>query len=125
MKSILLVDDEPALRKSLAILLRREHYVVNEAQSVADALSQMQRGSTDLVITDLLMEPLDGVDLLAAVRRREPKCPVIIMTAYATPEKRSEALRLGAADFMEKPLEEGNFLNAISAILARDATGCG
>ena len=116
-KRILVVDDEPGMLKSLAIMLRRERYHVGEALSVADAVGQLKRETFDLVIADLMMNPLNGLDLLTLARRYHPQCPVIIMTAYGTPENRSEALRLGALDFLEKPLEATRLLPRIQQLL--------
>lgn len=118
-KRILVVDDEPGMLKSLAIMLRRERYQVGEALSVADAVAQLKRETFDLVIADLMMNPLNGLDLLTLARRYHPRCPVIIMTAYGTPESRSEALQLGALDFLEKPLEATRLLPRIRQLLAR------
>lgn len=109
---ILVVDDEPGMRKSLAIMLRREHYQVTETGSVAEAVGRLKGEGYDLVIADLMMEPLNGLDLLALVRRHA-RCPVIIMTAYGTPEARSEATALGAVDFLEKPLATPHLLERV------------
>jgi DNA-binding NtrC family response regulator len=114
---ILVVDDEPGMRRSLAIVLRREHYHVTETGSVAEAVGRLRGESYDLVIADLRMEPLNGFDLLALVRQYHPRCPVIIMTAYATPEARSDALQFGATDFLEKPLQAPDLLLRIQEIL--------
>ena len=110
---ILIVDDEPGMTRSVGILLRREHYQVNEAASVAAAVGLLKLERHHLVITDLMMEPLDGLDLLVLIRRYQPACPVVVMTAFATPESHREALRLGAVDFVEKPLQPDRLLPRI------------
>ena len=115
---ILIVDDEPGMRKSLAIMLRRERYQVAETGSVAEAIGRIKGEVFDLIIADLMMEPLNGLDLLALVRQYHPRCPVIIMTAFGTPETRAEALRFGAVDFLEKPLQAPDLLARITQILA-------
>ena len=102
-RKILIVDHEPGMRKSLAIILRREQYEVTETASVAEAVGRLKGERYDLVIADLMMEPLNGLDLLTLIRRYRTTCPVIIMTAFGTPEARSEAAALGAVDFMGKP----------------------
>lgn len=119
---ILVVDDDPGMRRSLAIMLRRERYQVTETGSVLEAAGRLQREDYDLVISDLLMEPLNGLDLLGLVRRYQPTCPAIIITAFGTPEKRSEALRLGALDFLEKPLRPAELLLQIRDILNRPSS---
>jgi DNA-binding NtrC family response regulator len=120
-RRILVVDDEPGMRKSLAMILRREGYDVGESGSVAEALGCLKGEEYDLVIADLMMEPLDGLDLLALVRRYRSACPVIIMTAYGTPEARSEAAALGAADFIEKPIEAQRLLGRVRGLVAPTA----
>jgi DNA-binding NtrC family response regulator len=117
-RKILVVDDEPGMRKSLAMILRREQYQVTETASVAEAVGHLKEEGYDLVIADLKMEPLDGLDLLTLIHRYRTACPVIIMTAFGTPEARSEAAALGAVDFVEKPLEALHFLERVRALVA-------
>ena len=116
---ILVVDDEPGMRKSLAMILRREQYQVTESASVAEAVGRLKEEGYDLVIADLMMEPLDGLDLLTLIPRYRTACPVIIMTAFGTPEARSEAVALGAVDFFEKPLEALPLLDRVRALVVR------
>ena len=118
MKSkILVVDDEPGMRKSLAMMLRREQYQVTETGSVAEEVGHLKGEGYDLVIADLMMEPLNGLDLLALIQRYRTTCPVIIMTAFGTPEARSEATALGAVDFLEKPLQAPHLLERVRALV--------
>src|SRR5262249_60604272 len=104
---ILVVDDEPGVRRSLAIMLRRGGYEVTEAGSVAEAVGRLKGESFNLVIGDLRMEPLNGVDLLTLARRYRPQCRVIIVTAFGSPEARAGCLESGAVDFLGKPLHSG------------------
>ena len=117
-RKILVVDDEPGMRKSLAIMLRREQYQVTETGSVAEAVGRLKEEAYDLIIADLMMEPLNGLDLLALIQRHGTACPVIIMTAFGTPEARSEAAALGAVDFFEKPLQAPHLLDRIRQLVA-------
>lgn len=112
-RKILVVDDESGMRKSLAMMLRREQYQVTESGSVAEAVGRLKAEGYDLVIADLMMEPLSGLDLLALLRRYRATCPVIIMTAFGTPEARAEAADLGAVDFLEKPLQAPQLLGLV------------
>ena len=120
---ILVVDDEPGMRKSLALALRREHYHVIETGSVAEAVGRLKREPYDLIVTDLMMEPLNGFDLLTLVTHHHPGCPVIMITAFGGPEVRAEALRRGAADFLDKPLQLPELLLRVQAILTRGEGG--
>lgn len=98
-------------------MLRRERYAVSEAASVAAAIGRLKAEPHDLVLTDLMMEPLDGLDLLVLLHRYQPGCAVVVMTAFATPEGRAEAARLGAADFLEKPLEPERLLPRVRQLV--------
>jgi DNA-binding NtrC family response regulator len=118
---ILVVDDEPGVRRSLAIMLRRDGYQVIEAGSVAEAVGRLKGEAFNLVIGDLRMEPLNGVDLLTLARRYRPQCRVIIVTAFGSPEARAECLQCGAADFLEKPLDAGDLQIRIRRLLVGDA----
>jgi DNA-binding NtrC family response regulator len=118
---ILVVDDEPGVRRSLAIMLRRDGYQVIEAGSVAEAIGRLKGEAFNLVIGDLRMEPLNGVDLLTLARRYRPQCRVIIVTAFASPEARAECLEGGAAAFLEKPLDAGELQVRIQRLLVGDA----
>jgi DNA-binding NtrC family response regulator len=117
---ILVVDDEPGVRRSLAIMLRRDGYQVIEAGSVAEAVGRLKGEAFNLVIGDLRMEPLNGVDLLTLARRYRPQCRVIIVTAFGSPEARTECLESGAVDFLEKPLDPGALQSRIQRLLAGD-----
>jgi len=117
MARVLVTDDELGMRRSLAMMLRREGYQVAEASSVAEAVGHLKGERYDLIITDLKMEPLNGLDLLPLVGKYNPDCPVIIITAFGSPETRSEALRLGAVDFLDKSLETAGLLLRVREIL--------
>ena len=90
------------------------------AGSVAAAVERLKGEAFNLVIADLRMEPLNGVDLLMLAQRYCPRCPVITVTAYGSAEARAEALEKGAADFLEKPLEAGQLQARIQQLLAGD-----
>ncbi|MDA8079815.1 MAG: sigma-54 dependent transcriptional regulator [Nitrospiraceae bacterium] len=105
MSSILIVDDEEGMRKSLAILFRKEGYQVYQAGSGEDAVSLLSDKEIDLIVTDMRMDGMSGADLLDEVRRTGVKMPVIIMTAYGTIDSAVEAMKKGAFDYITKPFE--------------------
>src|SRR5437879_1396126 len=102
MARLLVVDDNKNMRVTLGIILRREGHEVAEAETGEAALEKLSEGF-DLVLTDLRMEPMDGIELLRRVRQASPGVEVIVMTAFATIDSAVEAMRLGAADYVTKP----------------------
>ena len=107
---VLVVDDDPQMRRSLAILLRRENYQVAEASGGAEALDLLQREVFDLMITDLHMEPMSGLDLLKQVKQTLPHLEVIVVTAFGTIDIAVEAMKLKAFDFVTKPFQPDEIL---------------
>lgn len=104
-KKILIVDDDPRMRKSLANLLHREGYLITEAPGGNEAADHLGSDVFALVIADLKMEPVSGLDLLRLVKQMSPDVEVIVITAFGTIEIAVEAMRLGAFDFITKPFQ--------------------
>jgi two-component system response regulator PilR (NtrC family) len=102
---ILVVDDEAGMREFLQIMLEKEGYAVAAAASVAEALAAFDSTPFDLVLTDLKMPGGSGLDLLAAVKERDPACVVYMMTAYGDAESAVEAMKRGAYDYFSKPFK--------------------
>src|SRR5712691_49365 len=107
---VLVVDDEAGMRKSLAIMLRREDYAVAEAAGGTEALDQIGREVFDLIVADLNMDDLSGLEVLRHVKQANPEVEVIMMTAYGTIESAVEAMKLGAFDFITKPFQPEEIL---------------
>ncbi len=105
-KQILVVEDEPNLRRVLSAQLGREGYDVHLAADGESGLLMLREHHIDLVITDLKMPKVDGMDLLRAALRDDPSRPVIMMTAHGTVETAVEALKTGAFDYMTKPVDQ-------------------
>ena len=105
-KQILVVEDEPNLRRVLSAQLGREGYDVHLANDGEAGLSLLRENHIDLVITDLKMPKVDGMDLLRAALRDDPTRPVIMMTAHGTVETAVEALKTGAFDYLTKPFDQ-------------------
>ena len=104
-KRILVADDERSLRELLAIVLRREGYEVQLAESGEAALAALKRGPLDLLISDIKMPDMSGVEVLRAAKATDASLPAIMMTAYASTETAVEAMRLGACDYLIKPFD--------------------
>jgi two-component system, NtrC family, response regulator PilR len=104
-KRVLVADDERSLRELLAIVLRREGHEVLLAESGEAALAALKRGPLDLLISDIKMPDMSGVEVLRAAKATDASLPAIMMTAYASTETAVEAMRLGACDYLIKPFD--------------------
>lgn len=102
---ILIVDDDPQMRMTLANLLRREGYTTAEADGGVEAITRLKEDVFDLLITDLHMEPMSGMDLLRTVKQTQPDLEAIVVTAFGTVETAVEAMKLKAFDFITKPFQ--------------------
>ena len=118
---ILVVDDEPSMRRMLEILLRQEGFEVRAAQSAEEALAALSRTSFDLIISDIRMPGLSGIDLLRRVRAEGPGAEVVLITAYATAESAIEALKLGAFDYVTKPFQVDELLHIVRNAVEKHA----
>ncbi|MBN1254155.1 MAG: sigma-54-dependent Fis family transcriptional regulator [Deltaproteobacteria bacterium] len=118
---ILVVDDEPSMRTTLSILLRREGYEVSQAGTGAEALGMLEQGGYDMVLTDLKMEGIDGMELLRHIKAAAPQTEVLIFTAYGTIATAVEAMKLGAYDYIGKPFDEEELLLKVARALERKA----
>src|SRR6056297_2217226 len=110
---VMIVEDDADLREALAATLEAAGHGVVTAGCGESALAALDRDTVDLVVSDVQMEPMDGVALLEALRRRHASLPVVLMTAYGTIEKAVEAMRLGAAYYMVKPFEARELVETV------------
>lgn len=116
--TILIVDDEDRLRLSLSLILQKENYRVQTAANAEAALDCLKSQEYDLMFLDLNMPGMSGIDLLVQVRKQAPHMPVLILTAYAALESAIQAVRLGARDYLIKPVEPVLILARVAEILA-------
>jgi two-component system response regulator GlrR len=114
---ILVVDDDPGLLRLLTIRLRAENYDVESADGAAPALACISRFRPDLVITDLRMEPVDGIGLLKELQNRWPGLKVILLTAHGTIPDAVQATQMGAFGFLTKPVDKQELLEQIQRAL--------
>ena len=116
-KRILIVDDEPSIRRVLAAHLKRAGYEVDTAADGEKATHLLEEESFHLVVTDLKMPGMGGMELLAWVRRNHPGLPVIVITAHGTVDTAVESLKLGAHDYVTKPFDRDELQLVISKAL--------
>jgi two-component system response regulator PilR (NtrC family) len=100
---ILIVDDEPSMRDMLRIVLRRDGYEVVLAQNGKEAIELLQKENVDLLLSDIRMADVSGVDVLRAAKELNREIVAFMMTAYASTDTAVEAMRLGAVDYFTKP----------------------
>ncbi len=117
--TVLVVDDQRNMRATTAIVLRSAGHTVDEAEDGAAALQRIQQEAFDVVLTDLRMPTVDGMELLREAQRLAPETQVIVMTAYGTIESAVDAIRQGAYDFLAKPFKEEELLLRVAKALEK------
>lgn len=116
---ILIIDDEAAIRESLETLLTMEGYAVDSAIDSREGLAKLDAISCDLVLLDLALPGMGGLELLTRIRERYPKLPVIMITAYGTVKNVVAAMQGGAENFIQKPWDNEKLLADIRTSIAR------
>jgi DNA-binding NtrC family response regulator len=117
MKNILIVDDERCIRITAKAFLEEEGYFVEVAEDAEAALAVLRSRAIDLVLTDIVLPRVTGVDLLRQIREMSPYVQVVMMTGVPTLETAAEALRLGAVDYLQKPIGKNDILKAVQNAL--------
>ncbi len=114
---ILVVDDEQIIRESLSFVLKKEGYQVEEAPNGVEALRKHEERPYDIIITDIEMPEMRGMELLDRISQRSPQTFVLIITAFASIETAVEALRKGAFDYILKPIEFDDMLHRVKKLI--------
>lgn len=118
---IMVVDDEEHIRKSLEEILRLEGYEISAIESADAALPILKTENFDLILLDLRMPGMDGIEFLRSVTRMAPETKVILLTGHGTLESAIEALRQGASDYLLKPVASRELLSSVARALAQRA----
>ncbi|MHB8790909.1 MAG: response regulator [Desulfobulbaceae bacterium] len=111
--SILILDDEPIVSKRLQPSLEKKGYEVETFTESMKALQRIRERDFDIVITDLKMEGVDGMQILAEVKKRSPRTEVIVITGFATMQTAKESFQQGVLDFLAKPFKLGEIVEVI------------
>ncbi|GAB4342743.1 MAG: sigma-54 dependent transcriptional regulator [Desulfobulbaceae bacterium] len=119
MSHILIVDDELSMREFLKILLEKDGHTVTTAADAKDALSTASREHIDLVVSDIRMPGMTGLELLAELKKDNPDLPVIMITAFASPEDAVIAMKNGAFDYITKPFKVDEIKRVIHSATSR------
>ncbi|HVG62622.1 MAG TPA: sigma-54 dependent transcriptional regulator [Hyalangium sp.] len=113
------MDDQRNMRTTTALVLKTEGYTVSEAANGQEALDFLTKNSVDVLLTDLKMEPMDGLSLLKKALEAVPRLQVIMMTAFGSIESAVDAMRLGAYDYITKPFKDGVLRHRVELALER------
>jgi len=111
---ILLMEDEPSVALGLQMVLREEGYGVDWAQNGRTALDTLSHKGFDLVVADLRLPDMDGLDVIRQVKDERPETMVIVITGYATVPSAVEAMKIGAVDYLPKPFTENDFMQSVA-----------
>jgi DNA-binding NtrC family response regulator len=118
----LVIDDEQIVLDSVSKILTDENYEVDVSLSGREGLNQAIQKEYDIVLTDIRMPDIGGMRVLRDVKRSKPSLPVVIITGYASVKSAVQAMKLGAADYIEKPFTPDQLLKAVDTALDMAAT---
>jgi DNA-binding NtrC family response regulator len=122
-EKVLLVDDEPDFLEAMAARMQVRGLDVTTTTSTIDALSMAESKSFDVIIMDLMMPEMAGLEALKALKDLKPESQIILLTGYATREIEAEALKLGAVDLIEKPADIERLLKKIKEARSKKKQG--
>jgi len=117
MKKSLIVDDDAELRANLSEILRGADYYTDEAASGKEAIEKITSKDFDIVLLDIMMPKMSGIDVLKEIKKIKPKIRVIMITAFATVENAVDAIKKGASDYISKPFRIEELLTTIRRVL--------
>ena len=118
----LVIDDEQIVVDSVSKILTDENYEVDVSISGREGLNQAVQKEYDIILTDIRMPDIGGMRVLRDIKRAKPSLPVVMMTGYASVKSAVQAMKLGAADYIEKPFTPDQLLKAVDAALDKAAT---
>jgi DNA-binding response OmpR family regulator len=116
MPRILLVDDEESILKSLCVLLQSEGHETFACKDPSKAAELIQTENIDLLITDIRMTPIDGIELIKLARQKKPNIPVIIVSAYTSEKTQEEGFNAGCSIYLRKPFKINDVIAALHKV---------
>ena len=114
---VLLMEDEMNVAKGLEMVMREEGYDVDMADTGQGALDKFRAGQFDLLVADLRLPDMDGMDVVQHVREKRPRTNVVIITGYPSVSSAVQAVRMGVSDYLRKPFTEDEFKTAVKSAL--------
>lgn len=118
-RTVLVVEDDAATRRLYKFLLVNSGYVILEADDGVAAMELLAQNRCDLVITDMNMPRMDGLELIKTIRRDDPDIHIMMITAFGNPDIEKQALRLGANDYLSKPFDFEELERRVRAVFQR------
>jgi DNA-binding NtrC family response regulator len=119
---VLVIDDEPSVADALRVILEDEGFAVAVAANGREGIEQARRAAFRVIITDLRLPDMNGLEVIGACREGGVGCAVILITSYGTPEIRARALALGALGVVSKPFMPSEILQLIASALGHNET---
>lgn len=119
MRKVLIIDDERPIRNSLREILEYEKLKIEEATNAIEALEILEKSDFDLILCDIKMPGMDGIELLTKIQENKPEIPVIMISGHGNVETAVDALKKGAYDFIEKPIDLNRLLVTVRNALDR------
>ena len=123
--NILVIDDEESIRFTFEKFLTFAGHTVTTAGNCKEALAKIEEGGIDLVFADIILPDGTGIDLLQEIKVRKPVCPVIMMTAYPSVEMVRDTFRMGAFDYITKPVRQQQVMESVNMALQSKQNGKG
>ena len=114
---ILIIDDEEGIRFTFEKFLTAKKYIVNTAKNFTEAINCISKNDYDVIFADIILRGKTGIDVLREINKRKLNCPVIMITGYPNIETASEAIRLGAFDYIPKPIQKDALFHMIDVAL--------
>jgi DNA-binding NtrC family response regulator len=118
-RKVLVVEDDPDIRKILQLFLSEKGFLVKAADQPASALQILEQEPVDLILSDVRMPGMSGLELLRHLKERDPEIQLVLMTAYSCVKDAVEAIQLGAADYVEKPIDFRRLERVIAAVFEK------
>jgi len=119
---VMVVDDHPEVLKTLKKILERRGYEVQDFSDPILALEEFQKNKPDIILSDLMMPQMDGIEFLTQVKKLSPLLPFIIMTAFATVDTAAQSTKYGAFDYLRKPFELSKIYDTLDKAIRNPAT---
>jgi CheY-like chemotaxis protein len=120
---LLIVDDNEGVRHLVARWLERAGFSVREAEDGAEAVEIIRRETPDIILSDIRMPKIDGIELARIVKAENPRVKIILMTAYSSPQTIAQARREGVDDYLEKPFTKDQVERMAREVLAAEREG--